>query len=157
VHASNAMDQMLLRCIAVFQYFSIICQSGASANAFTARRVRCITYHLQVACTHKRPSVPHIELHESARCKYKTRHVCVTKSMDAATAGDHRLRCRHRLRLQLPLPLSLIPFCSSCSQWICNGRTGFWIRDGGSQVFKTAERSGSVSNAGCEAGYNATR
>ena len=34
VRASNAMDQMLFSCLAVFQYFSIICQCGASANAF---------------------------------------------------------------------------------------------------------------------------
>ena len=33
---------------------------------------------------------------------------------------------------------------------------GFWIRDGGRPVFMTAERSGSVSNAGFEAGYTAT-
>ena len=39
VHASNAMEQMLLCCIAVFQYFSIICQCGASANPVPARRV----------------------------------------------------------------------------------------------------------------------
>jgi len=77
--------------------------------------------------------------------------------MNAATAGDHWLRCRHRLRLQIPLPLSLIRFGSSRSQWICNDRAGVWIRDGGRQVFKTAERSGSESNAGCGAGYNNTR
>jgi len=34
VRASNAMDQMLFCCIAVFQYVSIICQCGVSANAF---------------------------------------------------------------------------------------------------------------------------
>jgi len=77
--------------------------------------------------------------------------------MNAATAGDHWSRCRHRLCLQLPLPLSLIHFCSLCLQWISNDRAGFWIRDGGRQVFKTIERSGSSSNAGCGAGYNATR
>jgi len=77
--------------------------------------------------------------------------------MDAVTAGDHRLRCRHRLHLQLPLPLSLILFSSSQSEWICNDRAGFWIRDGGRQVLKTSERSGSDNNAGCGAGYNATR
>jgi len=38
VRISNAMDQMLLCCIAVFQYFSIIRQWGASANT-------CVTYH----------------------------------------------------------------------------------------------------------------
>ena len=53
VQAANAMDQMSICCMAVFQYVSMICQCGASANAFTARRVHCITYHLQVACTHK--------------------------------------------------------------------------------------------------------
>jgi hypothetical protein len=63
------------------------------------------------------------------------------------------LRFRHRLQLQLPQPLSLISFCSSRSQWIGNGRADFSIRDGGRLVFKTAERSGSASNAGCEAGY----
>ena len=115
-----------------------------------------ITYRLQVACTYKWPSVPHVELQEAAHCKYKTHHVGVTKSMDAATAGDHRSRYRHCLQLQLPLPLSLIPFCSSRSQWICNDRAGFWIMDGSRQVFKTVERSGSASNAGCGAGYNAT-
>jgi len=36
-----------------------------------------------------------------------------------------------------------------------NNRVSFWIRDGGRQVFKTTERSGSASNAGCGAGYNA--
>jgi len=116
----------------------------------------CITYRLPGACTHERPSVPHIELHESARCTYKTRQVWVNKSMDAATAGDNWSRCRHCLRLQLPLPLSLIPFCSSHSQWICNGHAGFSIRDAGRQVFRTAERSGSASIGGGEAEYNAT-
>jgi len=76
--------------------------------------------------------------------------------MDAATSSDHWSLCKHRLRLQLPQPLPLIPFCSSRSQWICDDRTDFWIWDGGGQVFKTAERSGSVSNAGCGAGYDAT-
>jgi len=42
----------------------------------------------------------------------------------------------------------------SRSQWICNDRVGCWIRDGGRQVFKTAERSGSASNSRCGAGYN---
>jgi len=92
-----------------------------------------------------------------ARCKYKKRHVSVTQSMHAATARAHWWRwCRHRLRLQLPLPLSLIPVCSSHSQWICNDRTGFWIRDGGRQVFKTAERGGSACSARCLAGFNVT-
>jgi len=116
-----------------------------------------MNYCLQVACTHKRPSVPHVELQESARCKYLTRHVGVTKSMDVATAVDYWSGCRHRLRLQLPLPLSLNPFWSLHLQWICNDRAGFWIRDVGRQVFKTAERSGSASNVGCRAGDNAKR
>jgi len=68
--------------------------------------------------------------------------------MDAATAADHRSRCRHRMRLQFPLPVFLIPFCSLRLRLIGNDRAGFWIRDGGRQVFKTAERSGSASNAG---------
>jgi len=76
--------------------------------------------------------------------------------MDAATAGDNWSRCRHRLGLQLPLPLSLIRFGRLCLQWIGNDLAGFWIGDGGSQVFKTAERSGIDSNAGSRAGYNAT-
>jgi len=76
--------------------------------------------------------------------------------MDAVTAWDHWSRCSHRLWLQLPMPLSLIHCCSSRSQWICNDRAGFWIRDVGRQVFKTAERSGSASHARCRAGYNAT-
>jgi len=117
----------------------------------------CITYHLQVACTHQWPSIPHSKLQESACCKFKTRQVRLTKSIDAATAGVHWSRCRHCMRLQLPLPLSLIRFCSSCLQWICNYREGFWIRDEGRQVFKTAGRSGSASNAKCMAGYNTTR
>jgi len=79
------------------------------------------------------------------------------QSMDATTAGDHLSRCRHCLQLRLPLPLSLIPFYSSGSQLIGNDREGFWIRDGGRQVFKRAERSGSTSNAGCRAGYNVIR
>jgi len=77
--------------------------------------------------------------------------------MDAVTAGDHWLRCRHRLRLKLPLPLSLIPICSLRSQWICNNRTGWVIWDGGRQDFKSAERSGSVGNTGCGAGSNMRR
>ena len=77
--------------------------------------------------------------------------------MDAATAGDHWLRCRHHLGLQLPLPLSLILFGSSHSQGICNDSAGFCIRDGGRKVLKTAERSGSASKAGCWAGYTVTR
>jgi len=32
VHGSNPMDQMLFCCVAVFQYFSMICQRGASVN-----------------------------------------------------------------------------------------------------------------------------
>jgi len=39
VRAPNAMDEMLFCCIAVFQYVSIICQCGASANAF---KTRCV-------------------------------------------------------------------------------------------------------------------
>jgi len=43
VRASNAIDQMLFCCIAVFQYVSIIYQGGASANAFATRRVAQLT------------------------------------------------------------------------------------------------------------------
>jgi len=112
---------------------------------------------LQFTCTHKWPSVPHVELQEPARCNYKTGHVGVTKSMDDATTGDHWSRCRHLQRLQLPVPLHLILFRSSHSQWIFNVCTGFWIRDEGRHVVKTAESSGSASNAECWDGYNAMR
>jgi hypothetical protein len=43
------------------------------------------------------------------------------------------------------------------SQCICNDRAGVWISDEGTQVFKTAESSGSVSNASCRAGFNTMR
>jgi len=117
---------------------------------------RCITCSLQVDCTHKRPSIPHIQLPESAHFKYMTCEVWVSQLMDAATAGDHRVRCRHCLRLQLPLPLAGIPFSSSCSQRICNDSAGFWIRDGGRHVIKTAGMSRSASNDECRAGLNVT-
>jgi len=78
----------------------------------------------------------------------------VTNCKDAATVGDHWLRCRHRVQLQLRLPLSLIPFCSSHWQWIWNDHVGLWIRDVGRQVFITTERGRSASNATCGAGYN---
>jgi len=42
VCASNAMDQMLCCCIAVSQYFFMICRCQPSANAFGMRR---ITHH----------------------------------------------------------------------------------------------------------------
>jgi len=77
--------------------------------------------------------------------------------MDMATGWDYSLRCTHRLRLQLPLSLSLILLGSSRWQWICNDRAVFCIRDGGMQIIKTTERSGSSTNAGCWAGYYATR
>ena len=67
------------------------------------------------------------------------------------------MRCRQRLRLQLPLPLSLILVGISPSEWICNDGVGFLIRDGGRQVSKTDEMSGSDSNGGFGAGYNATQ
>ena len=116
----------------------------------------CITYHLQVPCTHKLRPVPHVELQDSACCKFQMGHVWVSKSMEAVTTGDHWFRCRLRLRLQLPLPLWLIPFFSWHSQWIWNDRAGFWIRDRGRQVLKTTERSGSDSHAGCGTGFNMT-
>ena len=119
--------------------------------------LHCVSYHLQDAFTHNRPSVPHVELQESAHFKYKTRHVWVTKSMDITTAGEHRCRCRHCLQLQLPLPVSEVLFCSSHSRWIGDDRTGIWTPDDGWQVFETAERSGSARNAGWVARYNARR
>jgi hypothetical protein len=39
VRASNAMDQMVFCCMAEFQYVSIVCQYGASANGFAMRRI----------------------------------------------------------------------------------------------------------------------
>jgi len=77
--------------------------------------------------------------------------------MNTVTSSDHWSRCRHCPQLQLSLPLSLIRFCSSRWQWICNDHAGLWIRDGGKQVLKTAEMSGSASNAGYGAGYDAIR
>jgi len=49
VHASNAMNQMLFCCIAVFQYLSIICHCGASANAFAVNRVAQLTISKSLA------------------------------------------------------------------------------------------------------------
>jgi len=118
---------------------------------------RCITYRLQVACTHKWLSVQHVELQESARCEYRMCRFWVTNSTDAATARDHWSRCIYRLLLQCPLPLSLIPFRSSGSQWMRNDRTGFLIMARGRLVFKTGERSGSASHAGYGAGHTATQ
>jgi len=43
VRASNAMDQMLFCCIAVFQYVSIIYKCGASANELAMLRVAKLT------------------------------------------------------------------------------------------------------------------
>ena len=116
---------------------------------------RWITYHLHVACTLNWQSVPYIKLQEAACGEYKTRHVLVTKLMDAVTAREHWLRCRHCLQLQLPLLLPLILVCSLCAQWNWNGPAGFFIRDWDRQVIKTAESSGSATNARCGAGYNA--
>ena len=118
--------------------------------------LRYISYHLQVDCTHIPASVAHVYLPQSTFSKYRTRHIWVTKSMDAVTAGDHWSRRGPHLSLQLPLPLSLICFGSLNSQWICNDRTDFCVGHGGWQVFKTAERSGSAINAGCGAGYIVT-
>ena len=75
--------------------------------------------------------------------------------MDPATAGDDWSRCSHPLWLRLTLSLAVIPFGSLRSQLICNDRTGLWMRDRGRKVVKTAESSGSASNAGHGAEYNA--
>jgi hypothetical protein len=150
------MNQLLFCCIAVFQYDSIIYQGGALANSFAMRRVAQLTFSNSLALINGR--LFHMSICGSLPIANTIRvMVGVTRSMDAATARDHLSWCRQRLWLQLPLSLSLILFGSSCSQWICNDRAGFWIRDGGRQVFKTAGRSGSARNAGCGAGYNATR
>jgi len=77
--------------------------------------------------------------------------------MDAATAGHHRLRSSDRLQLQLPRPKTLIPLWRWRSQWMFNSRTGFWIRDWGREDLKNAKRSGSASNAECEAGHSTMR
>ena len=69
---------------------------------------------------------------------------------------DGCCNCRRSLIEVLPLPLTVIPFCSSHSQWICNDSTGFWIRNVGMQGFKSTKWSVSTSNAGCDAGYNMT-
>jgi hypothetical protein len=90
----------------------------------------CITYHLPVACTQKQLSVPQVLLQGCTLSKYKTRHVWVTKSSNALTAGANWLRCTHNLRLKLRLTLPLIPVCSLHLKWICNHCVGFWIRDG---------------------------
>jgi hypothetical protein len=49
VRASNALDEMLICCIAVFQYVSIIYQCGASANAFSTRRVAQLIFSKSLA------------------------------------------------------------------------------------------------------------
>ena len=49
VRASNAIDQILFCCIAVFQYVSIIYQCGASATAFATRRVAQLTISKSLA------------------------------------------------------------------------------------------------------------
>jgi len=54
VCASNAMDQMLFRCIGVFQYFSIICPCGASANAFPTRHITSLIVSKSYALIHGR-------------------------------------------------------------------------------------------------------
>jgi hypothetical protein len=50
--------------------------------------------------------------------------------MNAANATNQGSRSGHRQWLQLPLRSSLIAFCSSLSQCICNDRAPFWNRDG---------------------------
>ena len=100
--------------------------------------------------SYKRPSVPHIELDESACCKYMARHLRLTKLIDSVTSRDESWRDRHRLQLQAPLPLPLIPLLSSCLQWMSIDPLGFWIRDEIRQFFETGEGSGSASNAACE-------
>ena len=91
---------------------------------------RCITYCLQVTSTYTRQSVPQVVLQKSARCKYKTGHVCVPQSMDPVSAEDHGSRWSHRLWFQLPLPQSLILLSCLHSEWICIDSAGFWIRHG---------------------------
>jgi len=49
VPASNAMDQMLFYCIAVFQYVSIIYQCGASANTVATCRLAYLTLSMLLA------------------------------------------------------------------------------------------------------------
>jgi len=49
VRASNAIDQMLFCCIAVFQYVSINYQCGASANAFATGRIAQLTVSTSLA------------------------------------------------------------------------------------------------------------
>jgi len=49
VRSSNAMDRMLFCCIVVFQYVSIICQGGASANPFETGRVALLTISTMLA------------------------------------------------------------------------------------------------------------
>jgi hypothetical protein len=48
------MDQMLFCCIVVFQYVSIICQGGASAEAFAMHRVALLTINKMLALIHGR-------------------------------------------------------------------------------------------------------
>jgi len=60
------------------------------------------------------------------------------------------------VRLQLPLPLSLILFGNSRSEWICNDRMGFSIRDGGVGRFSRPLRGVGVI-AMPDAGLDITR
>jgi len=153
--ASNAIDQMIFCCIAVFQYIAMICQCGASANAFETRRVISLTVPKSL------PLIKSNLFHMSTSrilhvWQYKKHHGWVNKSMDAVTAGEHLWYCRHGLWLRLPLTLPLISLYSSRWQWICNNHAGFWICHQWRQILMTAERSGSASNAGCWAGFNTT-
>jgi hypothetical protein len=116
----------------------------------------CITHHLQVTWSHKQQSIAHWELQESASCIYMMSNISVTKSKDAVTTRGHWSRCIHRQPLQLLVPLSLNSCYSSHLEWICNYCVGLWVREGGRQVLKSAERSVSCSNVGCWAGCNMT-
>jgi hypothetical protein len=66
------MDEMKFCCIAVFQYVSIICQCGASADGFTMCHIAKLTISQSLALINSRL----FHIYRSSRLPVpKTRHI----------------------------------------------------------------------------------